>query len=464
MSGVQVPPPLFILMKYIYPNFLKHIKKNNLINNKDTIILAFSGGKDSVTLALLLNRLKDDINITLKAAYFNHKIRKDAAAEQRWAENFCRFNHLELIVGSKDVIGFKNKKKLNLENAASISRYRFFEGVASGFKHCKIATAHTQSDLTETFLIKLFRGSGFRGLTAIYSQKGEKIIRPLLIFTKEDILSFLSRNKIGNYEDYTNVQNEFLRNRIRNTLMPEIKKIEPDIDKHIFKTALMVQDEYDYLNEFCKKFLETHLILKKILPIQSFTNLHIALKRNILREYVRNLKGDLLNIDFEHIENILENIHITEGISIPGLNLTFHKGFVFPQDLSIPEYHYTSQSDGILRIKEIGCEIKIEKKDVFKMPKNNFELLIPYSKVKFPLIIRNPKKGDRYIKMNTTFNQKVFEMIRVAGFPSELRNLCPVVINGDQEIIWGVGSPISDLFKVEDIKSNKFVKIIFQIK
>ena len=114
MSGVQVPPPLFIFMKYIYPLFLKNIKENNLIEDNDTIIVAFSGGKDSVTLALLLKKLKKDINFMLKAVYFNHRIRKDAQDEQRWVERFCGSNHMELIIGSQDVIDFKNKKKFRV--------------------------------------------------------------------------------------------------------------------------------------------------------------------------------------------------------------------------------------------------------------------------------------------------------------------------------------------------------------
>ena len=462
MSGVQVPPPLFIFMKYIYPLFLKNIQKNNLIESKDTIIVAFSGGKDSVTLTLLLKKLKEDLNIKLKAAYFNHRIREDAEAEQRWVENFCVSNKIELIVESKDIIDFKEEKKLNLENAASLSRYEFLERTSKRFKNSKISTAHTGSDLTETFLMKLFRGSGFRGLSSIYTQKGRMIIRPLLIFTEDDILSFLDRNKIKYYKDYTNDQNEFLRNRIRNILMPEIKKIEPNINKHIFKTVLLVQDEYEYLSESAKRFLKKKLILSSVLPLKNFKDLHIALKRNVLREYIRILKGDLLNIDFEHIESILKDYSKTDGISIPGLTLKFQKDFIYPSDFFIPEYSYEVKSKGKLRIKEINGEIEIKTDTVYKKPVNNFEIIAHSSKVEFPLIIRNPKKDDKYMKLNSSFIQKIFEMIRISGIPPEMRNLCPVLINGDGNPVWVAGSPVSESLKVTEKKEKSFIRISYK--
>ena len=188
------------------------------------------------------------------------------------------------------------------------------------------------------------------------------------------------------------------------------------------------------------------------------------MKRNILREYVRMLKGNLLDIDFEHIENILQNLSRTKGISIPGLNLTFHKGFIFPHDLSIPDYSYTIQSTGMVKINEIEGKIKIESIKSYKKPPNNLEIIVPFFNIKFPLTIRNPNREDRYIKMNASFNQKVFEMIRISGIPSELRHLCPVIINGNEEMIWVVGSPISESFKTKNKKDKHFTKISYQIE
>jgi tRNA(Ile)-lysidine synthase len=446
-------------MNILYPSFLENIKKNRLVEVHDTIILGFSGGKDSVTLLSLLLELKKNIDFFLVVAYFNHKLRNDAVKEEQWVKDFCESRKLELVIGGKSVIRFKNKYKLNLEHAASLSRYSFFQQVSSRYKNAKVATAHTKSDLTETFFIKLFRGSGLQGLSTIYSKKENTIIRPLLLFDQEEILAFLERNSIPFYQDYTNEKDEFLRNRIRHHLVPEVKKIEPNIHRHIFKTVSIIQEEYDYFSQMAKKILSDHLILDKVLPVNILKNYHLALQRHIIREYIRFLKGNLLNIDFVHIEAIrIRHLEI-RGLAIPGIELAFHKGFIFPGDFSIPEYNYKISSSGSLEIKESGKTIIVEKVATFQKPGNNNQIIIPFSRVKFPLTVRNAFSRDKYIKINSTVNQKVFEMIRASGIPSRIRNLCPVILNGNGEIIWVVGSPVSGLFKVDKTKDREFLKI-----
>jgi tRNA(Ile)-lysidine synthase len=446
-------------MKILYPRFRENVRENNLIENHDTIILGFSGGKDSVTLFCLLRELQKDMDFHLAAAYFNHKLRTDAAKEQQWVEDFCRHRGVELVIGSKDVIRFKNKHKLNLEHAASLSRYSFFKQVSSRFKNARVATAHTRSDLTETFFIKLFRGSGLQGLSTIYSKKENTIIRPLLLFDQEEILAFLGRNDIPYYRDYTNEEDRFLRNRIRRHVVPEIKKIEPDIHAHIFKTVSIIQEEYDYFSDTAGAILTRHLILGRVLPADILKNYHRAVQRHIIREYLRLLKGDLLDIDFEHIEAVRTKHLERGGLAIPGIELTFHKGYIFPRGFTVPSYRYNAASPGPVRITEIEQTLLLEITDSYQKPGHNHQIILPYSMVRFPLAVRSPQRTDKYIKINTTVNQKVIEMIRASGIPSELRNLCPVVLNGDGEIIWVRGSPAADRFKVKDKKKKKFLKI-----
>lgn len=446
-------------MNILYPSFVDNIRKNHLVEDHDTIILGFSGGKDSITLFYLLQELKKDIDFKLVAAYFNHKLRSDAAKEEQWVTDFCQSQNLELVIGSKNVIQFKKKHKLNLEHAASLSRYSFFKQVSSRYKNAKVATAHTKSDLTETFFIKLFRGSGLQGLSTIYSKKDNTIIRPLLLFDQEEILAFLKRNNIHFYQDYTNEQDEFLRNRIRHHVVPEIENIEPNIHQHIFKTVSIIQEEYDYFSELAKKILAEHLILDKVLPVIILKNYHLALQRHIIREYIRLLKGNLLNIDFVHIEAVRTRHSEVGGLAIPGIELTFHKGFIFPGDFSIPDFSYKIASPGSLEIKETGKTVIVEKVDTFQKPTDNKKIIIPFFLVKFPLTVRNPISRDKYIKINTTVKQKVFEMIRASGIPSELRNLCPVILNGDGKIIWVVGSPVAEIFKVKNVRATEFMKI-----
>jgi len=125
----------------------------------------------------------------------------------------------------------------------------------------------------------------------------------------------------------------------------------------------------------------------------------------------------------------------------------------------VPGYRYRIPAPGSLKIEEIEKTVTVETTGSFQKPGDNYKIILPYSSVKFPLTVRSPLRTDKYVKINTVVNQKVIEMIRASGVPSELRNLCPVVLNGDGEIIWVTGSPAAGRFKVKDKKGKKFLKI-----
>ncbi len=462
MPGVQIPPPLISFMKNLYPRFLKNIIDNRLIEKGDTVISGFSGGKDSVSLLLLLKELQKDIDFKLIAAYFNHKLRVDSDNEEKWIEEFMNVNNIKLIKGKGNVILFKEENKLNLENAASLSRYDFFNKVSKKYNSAKIATGHSKSDLTETFFIKLFRGSGLQGLSGIYGLKGERIIRPLLIFSKSEILDFLKRSTVKFYSDPTNESDTFLRNNIRNNLIPEIERIVPEIDDHIFRTVTIIQDEFEFFKKLATDFLDRNIICNKIIPLKKLKIQQTALKRHIIREYIRKLKGNLLNIKFDHIKSILDNNGEMSGISIPGVNLFIKKGFLYPESIKLDRFEYKFDTPGIYEIKEIDTQLAIEVRTSYVKPKNNFEFVIPYDVKPFTITVRNPEKGDKYRKINSQISQKVFEMIRSSGIPSDLRNLQPVLLDKRQKIIGVSGSPISEDFKVKDKKNEKYLSLKFR--
>jgi tRNA(Ile)-lysidine synthase len=446
-------------MKHLYPRFVEHIKKNRLLPRVRQVIAAFSGGKDSVTLLLLLKELREAYPFQLNAAYFNHRIRQDADREQAWVEDFCRRLEVPLTTGSAEVTAFKERERLNMEQAASLLRYRFLLDLVGNRPDARLATAHTRSDLVETFFIKLLRGSGLRGLGAIHQQKDTAIIRPLLIFTEEEVLAFLERNQIDYYRDPSNLDNRFLRNKIRHHLLPQVKKIEPDIEGHIADTAVICQAEDDYFARLSTDFLSRHLIMGRVLAVGPLTQEHIALQRHILRAYIQLLKGDLLDIGLSHIEAVLRDMSGKAGLCLPGLDLKFHKGFIFPANLSIPPYRYELETTGELHIREIDTRMRMEETDTYRQSPDNFSITIPRAAVRFPLVVRSPEKHDRYVKINADFPQQVFEMIRESGLPSELRHLRPLLTNADGRIIWSVGSPVADPFKIESTTKAPFLKI-----
>jgi tRNA(Ile)-lysidine synthase len=446
-------------MKLLFPEFKKNIQDHELVRPGDTIILGFSGGKDSVALALLLQELQKHIPFLLVAAYFNHGLRGDSIEEENWVRDFCSARQIELETGGRDVKRFREENNLNLEHAASLSRYDFFNALASRIPGSRVATAHSRSDLGETFFIKLFRGSGLQGLSAIFQSKEKKIIRPLLIFSEAEILAFLERNQVQYYQDPTNLQPDFLRNRIRQRLMPAVREVEPEAEERIFRTVLLIQDEFDYFQGRTREIMKKHLRLDSILPAAAFRDLHPALARHLAREYLRLLKGDLLGVGFEHIADFLHSLETSRGLSLPGLNLKFAKGWIFPEKVRIADYRLEITGPGRWPIPEIGRALALKKVARFRMPKDNFEILVPERELRFPLHARPARPADKYRKIHSPYKQSVFEMIRSSGFPAPLRRLCPLLENGDGEIIWACGSPLAAPFTVEDPERGPFVRI-----
>jgi tRNA(Ile)-lysidine synthase len=446
-------------MKIMFPEFKKNIQDHELLRPGDTVILGFSGGKDSVALAVLLQELQKHISFRLIAAYFNHGLRDDAREEEKWVRAFCAAHVMELETGSRDLKRFREENRLNLEHAASLSRYDFFNALAGRIPGARIATAHSRSDLSETFFIKLFRGSGLQGLSAIFQNKEKRIIRPLLIFSEAQILAFLERNRLEYYQDPTNLQPDFLRNRIRHQLLPEVKKIEPAIEERIFRTVLLIQDEFDYFQNQAQEILTAKLRLGAILPTAAFQGLHPALARHLAREYLRLLKGDLLGVGFEHIADFLSSLETGRGLSLPGLNLKFAKGWIFPEKVRIGDYALAIPGTGRLPIPGIGGILSIRKVARFRMPKDNLEILVPKKSLRFPLRLRPARATDKYRKIHSPYQQSVFEMIRSSGVPAPLRRLAPLLENGDGAIIWVCGSPLAAPFAVEDGDRGPFVSI-----
>ncbi len=446
----------------LYQLFRKNIETYQLISENDQIIAAFSGGKDSTVLILLLKELQKEIPFSLQAAYFNHQIRKDAPAEEEWVENFCNRHKIELFKGRRNVRQYSLKNNINLEDAASKSRYEFFNQLLKRFPQAKIATAHTRSDLVETFFIKLFRGSGLQGLSGIFQKKYQKIIRPLLTFSQEHILCYLKDNQIDYYQDATNLETAFLRNRIRLQLIPEIKKIEPQIELQVFKTVDILQQEFEFFSETAQKILKKNLILNQVLKLKIFENRHLALQRHIVREYLRLLKGNLLNISYLHIQQFLEAKESKKGLSLPGLNIVFSKGYAYKDDFHIPSYSYCwSDLSTPLLIKETETVIFAETVSGFFKPADNSYIIVEKSKLRLPLTVRSFNPEDRFQKINTSFQQRASEVIREAGFPDALKPLAALLINGDGEIIWIRGAPVGEKFKIKEKVSGTLIKFSF---
>ena len=219
---------------------LAAIRRYGLVSPGDRVICAVSGGADSMALLWGLYLLKEKLGITLEAAHFNHNLRgEESARDAEFVRNFCDFHDIPLHLGSGTVVPGKK----GLEAAARDARYAFLRSL-DGI----IATAHTADDNAETMLMHLIRGSGLRGLGGV-TPKSERLIRPMLDVTREQVEQFLEENYIRHITDSSNEGDLFLRNRLRHHVMPLLRRENPSIAQGLSAAAQRIREDACLLDE-----------------------------------------------------------------------------------------------------------------------------------------------------------------------------------------------------------------------
>jgi len=229
---------------------LNTIKKYELIENGNNIVIGVSGGPDSMALLNILISLKKDkkLNYEIVVAHINHQIRPEAEAETKYVEDFCKSNGVKCFVKREKVEQLAKKQKIGTEEAGRKLRYSFFEEVAKTVNASKIATAHNANDNAETVLMNLIRGSGTSGLKGIEAKRENKYIRPLIECTRKEIEEYCNEKKLEPKQDKSNKENIYTRNKVRNILLPLIEnEFNPNIVNSLNRMSKIVKEENEYL-------------------------------------------------------------------------------------------------------------------------------------------------------------------------------------------------------------------------
>ena len=231
------------------------IEKYGLISDGDSVIVALSGGADSVTLLNILYSLKEKYNITLYAAHLNHGIRgAEADNDEKFCKILCENYNIKLFVKHIDVPKLCAEQKLSEELCGRNERYRFFEEISSPLG-AKIATAHTATDNAETLLFNLVRGSSVRGASAIPPVRGN-IIRPLIELTRDDIESYCSEKSLAYVTDSTNLSDRYTRNKLRHSAIPVLKELNPRAESAMLAFSRDAAEVDSFLERCAQERLE----------------------------------------------------------------------------------------------------------------------------------------------------------------------------------------------------------------
>ena len=300
---------------------LQTIKKYNLIENGDSIVVGVSGGPDSICLLHVLNDLKNELNFKIYVAHINHMIRKEADEETEYVKSFCKNIGVECFVKRIDVIKTSKELKIGTEEAGRKIRYDFFEEVLKNTNSNKIATAHNNNDKVETIIMNILRGSGIAGLKGLDPIRENKFIKPLIEISREEIEAYCEENKLAPRIDKSNNENIYTRNKVRNSVIPYIKKeFNPNILKTINRLSEVATEENEYLDKITiqafneinvreisegniEKNKETETVT---LDLKKFNNLELVIKRRLILYTINELLGTIDGIEKINIDDIIK--------------------------------------------------------------------------------------------------------------------------------------------------------------
>ena len=274
---------------------IETINKYNLITEGDNIVVGVSGGPDSMCLLSLLNSFKEKMNFKINVCHVNHCLRENAIIDQEYVEKFCEKENIPCYVKKVDVKSKSKSDKMGIEEAARILRYSFFEEIALKTNSNKIAIAHNSNDNAETIIMNLIRGSGISGLKGIQAKRDEKYIRPLIECLREEIEEYCLKKNLNPRHDESNDCNLYTRNKIRNEILPYIKReFNPNIVNGLNKLSKIVEDDEKFFIKILKQEYNNIVIksqeTKIVIDLKKFNKLDIAIKRKMVLYIINKLQ------------------------------------------------------------------------------------------------------------------------------------------------------------------------------
>lgn len=310
---------------------IETIKKYNLIENGDKLVLGVSGGPDSIAMLNILNEIrmdkKIDLNFNIVVAHINHMIREEAADDEKFVKDFCKKKNIEFYSKSIDVQKLANTNKIGTEEAGRNVRYKFFNEVLKKTNSNKVAIAHNKNDKAETIIMNFMRGSGISGLKGI-EEKREKYIRPLIECERIEIERYCDEQKLNPRIDKTNFENEYTRNKIRNVVIPYVKKeFNPNIVDTLNRLSELVREEEKYIDKQVKESYSDLMLEENkeqiILDLKKFNQQEKVIKSRLVLYTIMRLFNTSRGIEKIHVEDIIKlcNNNIGNKYLTPNKNI-----------------------------------------------------------------------------------------------------------------------------------------------
>jgi tRNA(Ile)-lysidine synthase len=412
--------------------------------------VAVSGGADSVCLLHVLRELAPLWDLHLRVLHLNHRLRGDESEQDA---EFVRRLAAEFGLPFTGHDANLSAASENLEQSAREARLSLFRNAISSGDVSRVATGHTLSDQAETVLFRFLRGAGTAGLSAIRPVTADRIVRPLIEIDRTEIVQFLRDRGIPWREDSTNRSLTFARNRIRHELLPQlVRDWNPGFERNLAHTADWALAEESYWEAEIGRLAESYLVPgvdSVLLDTTRLKLLPLAAARRLVRRAIETVRGDLLGIDFDHVNGILKMALATEGhgrLQAPAVDVmrSFEwLRFARPvaNGLSARNYRFPAPVPGILRIPGTELELclevfeKLDTSDEANSVYNGTMGAVNWHRVAGPLEMRNWRPGDQYQPQGAEGPEKIKTLFQQFRIPLWERRHWPVLMDG-QSIVW----------------------------
>jgi len=458
-------------MRNLLEKVKKAISSGRLIGHGDKILMAVSGGPDSVAMAHVLNELKRELMFDLFMGHLNHGARgKDSDEDAEFVLSLGKEMAIDTFVEKIDVEKERKRLKLSFQEAARNQRQLFLESLLNKLGADKIALGHTADDQVETVLINLFRGSGMKGLCGMEPVR-KHYIRPLFDCYKSEIIQFLQSSNLKYREDKSNFKKEYLRNRIRLDLIPQLEReYNPRIKESLFETSFLIREEDSFLSAL------TEIEFKKIIRGQNhnegrvelagaeFMKFPPAIQRRLVRHAVQTVKGDLRKLSFSHVQEVIELI--TDGRSGKKISLPDNMEALFVNDVlsfyRIPNEESCIKNNdtaeeiclnmpGNTRIDQVPLTLKSQlfwQSEMGDLSASPNQAWLDLDKTGKFIYVRFFRPGDKFVPFGMTGSKKIKALFIDNKVPVHRRSRIPILTTPENDIIWVYGQRISNDYRV----------------
>lgn len=429
--------------------FESNIVKKQLFSKTDKLIVALSGGVDSVVLVYLLQKLNYDFIL----AHCNFKLRgKDSLQDELFCKNIAKKLKVPFYSVQFDTNSYATSHKMSIQMAARELRYNWLNTICDETKTSYILTAHHANDLIETVFINMLRGTGINGLKGI-AEKSKNLVRPLLFATKVEVEQYAKENSIAFRLDKSNLEDKYERNFIRLNVIPSLKKLNPTFERTFIENTHRWKEEggivSSYLSDRWSK-----LAVKN-------NNKIVLKKQHLLSEpFLESLLNfGLKDFGFSstQFENIITNLN-SNGNSGKIFTTSTHQLTIASEDLVVQvkdELVFNLITFQNLNELKKSNYFKLYKLNSFQKPNQN-NLLVNPNQLLFPLTIRTPQKGDKF----QPFGMKGFKLL--SDFLKDLKlntfekKSCKLLVNGNNDIIWVIGLRSDNRYRVSENETNYY--------